>query len=305
MISVTDFVSLPKTDAHNHLNLGMRYASYVPWAGFYIPDFPRKMSGLEEMHDVIGMYTRTRTRTAKDVQDLITLSIQDAIADGVTILEGSVDISFVHNCSNNIDSFLSMIEKLKSKFSNSINFIPELGMGKTFDKAKIKKWAPVCMESGLFKSIDLYGPEVMDGIEEFKDIFDTAAKLGIKKKAHVGEFSDAKSVRDFVEYFDLDEVQHGIGAAQDEKVIEFLIKRDVRLNITPASNVMLSAVTSLEQHPIKKLVQAGVRVSIATDDLLFFNKSVSEQCADLVNAGLFTKQEVITLLTNSVNDYKK
>ena len=38
MISVTDFVSLPKVDAHNHLNLGMRYASYVPWAGF-IPDF--------------------------------------------------------------------------------------------------------------------------------------------------------------------------------------------------------------------------------------------------------------------------
>jgi adenosine deaminase len=305
MISVTDFVSLPKVDAHNHLNLGMRYASYVPWAGFFIPDFPRKMSGLEEMHEVIGMYTRTRTRTAKDAQDLITLSIQDAIADGVTILEGSIDISFVHHCNNNIDSFLSMIEKLLSKFSNSITFLPELGMGKTFDKSKINKWAPACMESGLFKSIDLYGPEVMEGIDEFKDIFDTASKLNIKKKAHVGEFSDAKSVRDFIEYFDLDEVQHGIGAAQDEKVIELIKERNVRLNITPASNVMLSAVPSLEEHPIKKLVQAGVKVSIATDDLLFFNRSVSEQCADLVNAGLFTKQEVITLLANSVNDYKK
>jgi len=178
-------------------------------------------------------------------------------------------------------------------------------MGKTFDKLKIKKWAPACMESGLFKSIDLYGPEVMEGIDEFKDIFDAASRLNIKKKAHVGEFSDAKSVRDFIEYFDLDEVQHGIGAAQDEKVIEFIKKRNVRLNITPASNVMLSAVPSLEEHPIKKLVQSGVKVSIATDDLLFFNRSVSEQCADLVNAGLFTKQEVITLLANSVNDYKK
>ena len=76
MISVTDFAALPKVDAHNHLNLGMRYASYVPWAGFYIPDFPRKMSGLEEMHDVISMYTRTRPRTAKDAQDLITLSLR-------------------------------------------------------------------------------------------------------------------------------------------------------------------------------------------------------------------------------------
>lgn len=305
MISVTDFAALPKVDAHNHLNLGMRYASYVPWAGFYIPDFPRKMSGLEEMHEVISMYTRTRTRTAKDAQDLITLSIQDAIADGVTILEGSIDIGFVHHCNNNVDSFLSMVEKLQTKFSNSIIFLPELGMGKTFDKAKIDKWAPACMESGLFKSIDLYGPEVMDGIEEFKEIFNIASKLNLKKKAHVGEFSDAKSIRSFIEYFNLDEVQHGIGAAQDDKVIQFLLDRKVRLNITPASNVMLSAVPSLQEHPIKKLVNAGVRVSIGTDDLLFFNRSVSEQCADLVNAGLFTKQEIVDLLAKSVNEYKK
>ncbi len=303
MISVTDFVSIPKVDAHNHLNLGMRYTSYVPWAGFYIPDFPRKMSGLDEMHEVIGMYTRTRTITGKDAQDLIALSIKDAIADGVTILEGSVDISFVHHCNNSVDSFLLMIEKILSKYSQSIKFLPELGMGKTFDKTKIKKWAPACLESGLFKSIDLYGPEVMDGIEEFKDIFDKASMLGIKKKAHVGEFSDAKSVQDFVEYFDLDEVQHGIGAAQDKNVMKFLKNRKVRLNITPASNVMLSAVPSLELHPIKTLVEAGVRVSIATDDLLFFNRSVSEQCADLVNAGLFTKDEVMDLLSKSINDY--
>lgn len=304
MISVTDFVSLPKIDAHNHLNLGMRYASYVPWAGFYIPDFPRKMNGLEEMHEVIGAYTRTRTKTAKDAQDLITLSIQDAIADGVTILEGSIDISFVHHCNNNVDSFLKMIQKLLNKFSPSIKFLPELGMGKTFDKVKINKWAPACIESGLFKSIDMYGPEVKEGIEEFKDIFDLAGKLGLKKKAHVGEFSNAKSVKEFVEYFDLDEVQHGIGAAQDDSVMQFLKNRNVRLNITPASNVMLSAVPSLEEHPIKKLVKAGVRVSIATDDLLFFNRSVSEQCADLVNAGLFTKEEVIQLLNKAVADYK-
>ena len=77
MMSVSDFISLPKIDAHNHLNLGMRYASYAPWAGFYIPNFPRKMNGLGEMHEVIGQYTRNRSATAKDVQDLVTLSIKD------------------------------------------------------------------------------------------------------------------------------------------------------------------------------------------------------------------------------------
>ena len=89
MMSVSDFISLPKIDAHNHLNLGMRYASYAPWAGFYIPNFPRKMKGLDEMHEIIGEYTRPRAKTMRDVTDLLVLSINDAIADGVKVLETS------------------------------------------------------------------------------------------------------------------------------------------------------------------------------------------------------------------------
>ena len=56
MVSVSEFKKRAKMDAHNHLNLGMRYASYVSWAGFYIPDFPRKLNGLDEMHVIIKNY---------------------------------------------------------------------------------------------------------------------------------------------------------------------------------------------------------------------------------------------------------
>jgi adenosine deaminase len=299
MTTISEFISHPKIDAHNHLNLGMRYASYVPWAGFFIPNFPRVLSGLPEMHEIIAQYTRPRCLEEKDVQDLLTLAIKDAIADGVTVLEGSIDIGFVNQCGG-IDHFLKLVERILSKFSSKIDFRPELGMGKTFGIEKIQKWAPVLLESGLFKSIDLYGPEVEDGIEDFKNIYELAGKLGIKRKAHVGEFSDANSIRRFVEYFELEDVQHGIGAVQDDSVIQFLLDRKITLHVCPASNVMLSAVPSLEQHPIRKLYDAGLKVTIATDDLLFFNKSVSEQCVDLVNAGLFTKEEIFSLMDKSL-----
>lgn len=302
MRSVSEFISLPKVDAHNHLNLGMRYASYVTWAGFYIPDFPRPLNGLGEMHEIIGQYTRPRTKTAQDVADLITLSVNDALADGVTVLEGSVDINFVNHCGG-VDNLLKLVQSVKSKFDKKINFRPELGMGKLFDIDKINEWTPPLLESGLFKSIDLYGPEVEDGIENFKKVYELAGKLGIKKKAHVGEFSDAKSVRTFIEFFDLDEVQHGIGAATDDSVLQFIKDRDLRLNVTPASNVMLGAVKSLEEHPIKKLVEAGIRVTICTDDLMFFNKSVSEQCVDLINSGTLTKDQVKDILSTTVAEY--
>ncbi|NLM01020.1 MAG: adenosine deaminase [Treponema sp.] len=296
MANVKTFVKHPKIDAHNHLNLGMRYSRYASWAGFLIPNFPRKMSGLAEMHEVIGQYTRTRTVTAKDVEDLLCMSIEDAIEDGITILEGSVDIGFVKHCNEDIDQFLALVEKVKKKYEGKIDFRPELGLGKLFDKKSLNKWVIPLLESKVFKSIDLYGPEVEEGIEDFKPFFECAGKLGIKRKAHVGEFSDATSVRTFINFFDLEEVQHGIGAANDDKVIQFMLDRKIRLNITPESNVMLSAVPSLQDHPIKKFYDAGLKVTICTDDLLFFNRTVSEQCSDLVKAGVFTEKEIFDIL---------
>lgn len=305
MVSITDFISLPKVDCHNHLNLGMRYASFVPWAGFQIPNFPRKMKGLNEMHEVIGRYTRPRIATKKDVQDVISLSIQDAIADGVTILEGSVDLNFVNHCGKDVDSFCKMVVSLKEKFESKIDFRPELGMGKTFPKDCIDKWVPECLKSGVFKSIDLYGPEVEEGLEDFVYIYDLAGQLGIKRKAHVGEFSDSNSVKRFVEIFNLDEVQHGIGAAKDDSVMQFLKDRKIRCNITPASNEMLSAVPSIAEHPIKKFVEWGIPVTISTDDLLFFNKSVSEQCVDLVNYGVLTIEQIKKIFEDNIASYKE
>lgn len=299
MVTAAEFKNLHTIDAHNHLNLGMTYSSYVQWAGFYIPNFPRPLAGLTEMHEIIGDYTRPRTKTENDVEHLLSMSIESAIADHVHDLEGSIDIGFIIHCGS-IDRFLAMVDRLHQKYSSQITLRFELGMGKTFDLTKINEWAPICLESKLFQGIDLYGPEVEDGIEDFKHIYDLAGNLGIKRKAHVGEFSDAHSVERFIEVFNLDEIQHGLGAAQDEHVMQIIKDRNIRLNITPISNIMLKRVKRLEDHPMKTLFDAGIRIALGTDDLMFFGRTISEQCADLVNCGLFTKDEVIKMATESV-----
>lgn len=296
-----ELVSLPKIDAHNHLNLGMRYAAYSAWAGFKIPNFPRKFNGLTDMHTIITDYTRPRQKTAQDIEALLSMSIEEAIKDNVIILEGSVDISFVIQCGS-VDNFLSLVQGVKKKYARKTDFRPELGMGKLFDIAKIKEWAPSCLKSGIFKSIDLYGPEVDEDIENFKGVFELAGKLGIKKKAHIGEFSNAASVRRFVEFFELNEVQHGIGAASDDSVMQFLRDKKIRCNVCPQSNCDLSAVPSLAEHPIKKLVDAGVRVSIGSDDILFFDRTVSEQCWDMLQAGILTGAQIASIFESNISE---
>ena len=108
----------PKADTHNHLNLSMNYSDYKKWAGFEIPNFPRKMNGLDEMHQIIGQYTRPACTTAQHVIDLIEMSIKSAIEDNVVYIEGSVDISFIKQFNGNLDLFLEVINNIVKKYRN-------------------------------------------------------------------------------------------------------------------------------------------------------------------------------------------
>lgn len=124
----------------------------------------------------------------------------------------------------------------------------------------------------------------------------------LRLKAHAGEWGDADSVQRAVEELELDEVQHGIAAAESRSVMRFLADHRVRLNICPTSNVMLGRVDSLAAHPIRRLYDAGVRVTINTDDVLMFGQSASEEYLNLYHAGLFTAAELDQIRHNGSSD---
>ena len=105
-----------------------------------------------------------------------------------------------------------------------------------------------------------------------------------------------------VEELELDEVQHGIAAAQSSSVMKFLADNRIRLNICPTSNVLLGRVESLAVHPIRKLYDAGVKVTVNTDDVLVFGQSVSDEFLNLYRAGLFGAAELDELRQNGLSD---
>lgn len=143
-----------------------------------------------------------------------------------------------------------------------------------------------------FYSIDLYGDELAQPIENFKGIYRRAKKEGLRLKAHVGEWGTAKDVRNAVEELELDEVQHGIAAADDESVIRFLADNKIRLNITPTSNILLGRVRNMSVHPIGKLYRSGVDVTINSDDILIFDSDVSKEYLRLYESQCLTAGEL-------------
>jgi adenosine deaminase len=123
-------------------------------------------------------------------------------------------------------------------------------------------------------------------------LYRRAKSAGLRLKAHVGEWGTADDVWQAVELLELDEVQHGIAAASSPAAMGFLVRAGVRLNVCPTSNVMLGRVARIEEHPIRQLLDAGIRVTIGTDDPLLFGTSLSREFLALANAGVLTPAEL-------------
>lgn len=114
----------------------------------------------------------------------------------------------------------------------------------------------------------------------------------MRLKVHVGEWGTAEDVRRAVECLELDEVQHGIAAANDPSVVSFLADHKIRLNITPSSNYLLGRVKDLKTHPIAELYHSGVDVTINSDDVLIFDSDVSKEYLRLYQSGCLTAEEL-------------
>lgn len=151
-----------------------------------------------------------------------------------------------------------------------------------------------------FYSIDLYGDELVQPIENFKSIYRRAKKEGLRLKAHVGEWGSAEEVRRAVEELELHEVQHGISAIHDESVVRFLADHHIRLNITPSSNILLGRIHGMSGHPIGRLYRSGVDVTINSDDILIFDSDVSKEYLRLYESGCLSAEELDSIRQNGL-----
>lgn len=113
--------------------------------------------------------------------------------------------------------------------------------------------------------------------EPFREHFAEAARHGLHRTAHAGENSDAANVRSALETCSPERIGHGIRAARDPALMAELRDAGVPLEVCPSSNVALRSVPSLEEHPFDRLAEAGVEVTVNTDDPAFFDVTLNEE----------------------------
>ena len=113
--------------------------------------------------------------------------------------------------------------------------------------------------------------------EPFRDHFDKARRRDLRRTAHAGENTDAANVRSALTVCRPQRIGHGIRAAEDPALMDELRERGIPLEVCPSSNVALRSVPSLEEHPFHRLFEAGVEVTVNTDDPAYFDVTLNEE----------------------------
>ena len=126
-------------------------------------------------------------------------------------------------------------------------------------------------------AIGMGGPANSWWTDDFTPIYERARSLGIPGVAHAGEHGGPDEVRFAVERFGARRIQHGIGAAQDPEVLALLVERGVPCDVCPGSNLALHAVASPADHPLRTMLDAGVVVTLGTDDPPMFHTNLLDE----------------------------
>ena len=293
--------AFPKSDLHNHFVLGASRTYLRKMTGIQIEPIKSPLSSMDGMHAWNRENLGERFNTPDMRKLLIRAAFQQAKDDGVTVLEIGEDVwglgeFFHHDTAELVEAFAAA----RREIAPHIELRLQIGLSRHCPIEYLEDCLSYFWGNKAFYSIDLYGDEFAQPIENFKAIYRRAKKEGLRLKAHVGEWGTAGDVRRAVEELELDEVQHGISAIHDESVVRFLADHHIRLNITPSSNVLLGRVSSMADHPIGPLYRSGVDVTINSDDILIFDSDVSKEYLRLYGSGCLSAEELDSIRHNGL-----
>jgi len=132
----------------------------------------------------------------------------------------------------------------------------------------------------------LGGPEVGVDRPQFKDVFDQARAAGLHSLPHAGETTGPQTVWDALTVLGAERIGHGTSSVQDPGLLAHLAEHQVPLEVCPTSNIATRAVERLEDHPLRQMYDAGVLVTVNSDDPPMFGTTLNREyeiAADLLD----------------------
>ena len=148
-------------------------------------------------------------------------------------------------------------------------------------------------------AIGLGGAEIGNPPSRFAGFFRACRERGFRIVIHAGEEGPASYVREAVELIGVDRIDHGIACLDDPDLVRQIAARRIPLTVCPISNLKLKVVPSLDRHPLKRLIDSGVVVTINSDDPSYFGAYINRNFTACGEALGLTAADLVEIARNS------
>jgi adenosine deaminase len=302
---------LPKAELHLHLEGSFEPEQMFAAARRNKADIPYK--SVEEvraayrfsnLQDFLDIYYRSADvlRTEEDFFDLTLAYLKRAAADGVRHAEVFFDpqthtargVAFAAVA----DGVLKALAEGEARFGITskliLCFLRHLSEAEAF--ATLKQAEPYL---DRIVGVGLDSSEFGHPPSKFARVFAAARGHGLKLVAHAGEEGPADYVWEALDLLHVDRIDHGNRSLDDPKLVARLAAEKMTLTVCPLSNLKLCVVKNLKDHPLKRMLDLGLRATVNSDDPAYFGGYVNANFVAVAEALALTKADLVTLAKNS------
>lgn len=303
--SLKEFIEgLPKAELHLHIE-----GSFEPELMFEIAQRNKKeirfksvdevkeaynFSNLQDFLDIYyeGMNVLT---TEQDYYDLTWAYLSKVYLENVIHAEIMFDPQGHTDRGIPFDTVINGIDRALKDAQSKLGMTTVLVM--SFLRHLDEESAFKTLEDGLrhqdkITAIGLDSSELGNPPSKFKRVYKKAKEAGFKLVAHAGEEGPAEYVWEALKLLNLDRLDHGNRCLEDEELVKELASRKMGLTVCPLSNLKLCVVDDLKEHPLKTMLEKGLKPSINSDDPAYFGGHMNANYIATAEALNMTKEEL-------------
>lgn len=283
-VPLNPYKALPKVELHRHLEGSLRLQTMLDIArahGVTVPASVLRLSGMVQVQDedpltfqnFLAKFNTLRLfyRSPEVIHRVTREAVEDAARDNVKYLElrfTPVALSRAERFPIHavMDWVCESAANAAQEFGIMVRLIASVNRHESAELAEQVAWlAASHLEQGIV-GLDLAGNEAEFPARPFAPIFAEAKQAGLKLTIHAGEWAGAQNVREAIEVLGADRIGHGVRVMEDEDVVALARERGIPFEVCPTSNYQSGVVPALSQHPFLRMLQAGLNVTLNTDD---------------------------------------
>jgi adenosine deaminase len=246
---------------------------------------------------VTYLFTGYFVRDREDVKALVDGVLAQLRSQNVAYAEITITLfDYVHR-GIPIDDVIECMERASACSSPRVQWIVDLvrDIGPKAAFADLR--ALVDSRIPGIVGITLGGSEDRHPPAKFARVYETAREHGLRLTVHAGEAAGPESVWDALKILGAERIGHGVRAIEDPSLVEYLAEHQVPLEVCPTSNLCTGIYPSYDAHPLKRLHDAGVPMTINSDDPTFFHTTLVDEYVHAAEMG-FAEGELLDLVRN-------